>query len=114
MEKLKCTFCDLPMEARLIQMQLKDERSDRNVIRMLWFGFGFITPLVFYMCSCTSGHFVTKFRITDSENRSYYTNVFTIKNDSIFFIENPRNLNGIRNFSIPFRNIKIDETNSEH
>jgi len=109
-----CPVCGLPKEACLQQIQLHDERSDRNVTRMLWFGLGFLTSLIFYIFSCTTGHFVTKYRITDSEKRCYYTNEFTIKNDSIYFIENPRNLNGIRIFSIPFRDIKIDETNRKN
>ncbi|MFW0737601.1 hypothetical protein [Flavobacterium sp. T12S277] len=111
MKNTNCTVCGLHKEACLHQMEHKEEKSNQNIIRMLWFGLGFISSWLFYLFSCSTGHFITNYQITDSNNRSYYTNEYEIKNDSISFIENPRNPNVRFPFKIPYKNVKIQVTN---
>ena len=43
MSKSNCTVCGRHKEACLHQREWKDERNDRQVSRVLWFAFGFLT-----------------------------------------------------------------------
>jgi len=46
MIRTNCTVCGLPNEACLHQMELKDYRNDRLVLRVLWFALGFLSAAV--------------------------------------------------------------------
>ncbi|MWB92969.1 hypothetical protein GON26_01215 [Flavobacterium sp. GA093] len=73
--------------------------------RLYWFLMGFLLASSHYLLSCKAT-LLNNFMVTDSKNCNYYTDSYTIVNDSIYFSQRKRNKTE-QTFVFPVKNIKI-------